>query len=124
MLPWLDNPRHAWRNYSVTEYYAKNTASGYVMSRDGEWKYTYHTVIDNDHPAQRELYNVNSDPQEFKNLASRPEHRSRIEARHKRLVKEVGGDPDETEQIARHDLAKGYNRTDPRPARRRATQNV
>jgi hypothetical protein len=28
------------------------------------------------------------------------------------MVKEVGGDPDETEQRARHDMAKGYERTD------------
>jgi choline-sulfatase len=115
MLPWLDNSRHPWKDYSVTEYYAKNTASGYVMARDGEWKYTYHTVIDKDHAAQRELYNMNSDPQEFTNLASRPEHQSRIEAMHKRLVKEVGADPDETERRARYQLARGYDRTDPRP---------
>ncbi len=116
MLPWLDNSGHAWKNYAVSEYYAHNTASGYVMSREGDWKYTYHTIIDKDHPAQRELYHLGSDPQEFANLANRPEHRARIQAMHKRLMKEVGGDPDETEQRSRHQLARGYVRADPMPA--------
>lgn len=116
MLPWLDNARQHWKDYAVSEYYAHNTASGYVMARDGEWKYTYHTVIDRDHPAQRELYNLKSDPQEFTNLANRPEQHTRIEAMHRRLLREVGGDPDETEQRSRHQLARGYMRTDPRPA--------
>ena len=100
----------------MSEYYADNTASGYVIARDHEWKYTYHTVIDKDHGAQRELYNINSDPQEFTNLAGRPEHQARVEAMHKRLMKEVGGDPNETEQRSRVQLARGYRRTDPRPA--------
>lgn len=116
MLPWLDHSGHAWKDYAVSEYYAHNTASGYVMSRDGEWKYTYHTVIDKKHPSQQELYHLPSDPQEFTNLANRPEQQARMAAMHKRLVKEVGGDPDETDQRARYQLARGYNRTDPRPA--------
>lgn len=31
------------------------------------------------------------------------------------MVKEVGGDPDETEQRSRAELGRGYNRTDPSP---------
>jgi choline-sulfatase len=115
MLPWLDNPRHVWKDYSVSEYYAHNTASGYVMARSGEWKYTYHTVIDKDHPAEQELYNLKLDPNEFTNLARRPEHRARLESMHRRLMKEVGGHPDETEQRSRYQLARGYTRTDPPP---------
>lgn len=116
LLPWLDHRDYNWKNYAVSEYYAHNTASGYVMLRDGDWKYTYHTVIDKDHPAQRELYDIRSDPHEFTNLAHRPEHQSRIRAMHEKLVREVGGDPDETEQRSRYQLARGYNRTDPVPA--------
>jgi choline-sulfatase len=112
MLPWLDNEKHSWKDYAVSEYYAHNIASGYVMARSGDWKYTYHTVMDNQHPAQRELYNLAVDPHEFTNLAGLPEHAKRIQEMHQRMVKEVGGDPDETEQRARHDLAKGYERTD------------
>ncbi len=124
MLPWLDQPRQAWKNYAVIEYYAHNTASGYAMSRDGDWKYTYHTVIDKDHPAQHELYNIESDPREFTNLAAKPEHRARVQAMHARLVKEVGGDPDETEQRSRHQLARGYHRTDKNPPATGATAEI
>jgi choline-sulfatase len=112
LLPLLDNPRHAWKDYAVSEYYAHNVASGYVMARSGPWKYTYHTIIDQHHPAQRELYNVDEDPKEFTNLADRPEHAPRIAHMHQEMVKEVGGDPDETEQRARAQLARGYGRTD------------
>jgi choline-sulfatase len=116
LTPWMDSPKHVWKDYAVSEYYAHNTASGYLMSRSAEWKYVYHTVIDKDHPAERELYNLSSDPQEFTNLAALPEHQARIDAMHKRMVKEVGGDPDETEQRSRSQLARGYTRTDARPA--------
>ncbi len=115
MLPWLDNSQVRWKDFAVSEYYGLNTASGYVMAREGDWKYTYHTIIDADHPAQRELYNIASDTQEFKNLANLPEHKSRVERMHQRMVQEVAGDPDETEQRARYQLAKGYSRTDSRP---------
>lgn len=113
MVRWMDDPRHRWKDYAISEYYAHNTASGYVMARSGAWKYVYHTVIDKDHPAERELYDLASDPQEFTNLAARPEHRARIEAMHRHMVKEVGGDPDETEQRSRAQLARGYTRPDP-----------
>jgi choline-sulfatase len=116
MVPWMDHKRHAWKDHAISEYYAQNTASGYVMSRSGDWKYVYHTVIDKDHPAERELYNLVSDPQEFTNLASLPEHQARIKSMHERMVKVVGGDPDETEQRSRTQLERGYTRSDPRPA--------
>jgi len=112
MTQWLDDSKHQWKDFSVTEYYGSNTASGFVMARQGEWKYVYHTVIDKDHPDQRELYNLTTDPGEFKNLAALPENKQRIAAMHDRLVKEVGRDPNETEQRSRAQLAKGYNRTD------------
>jgi choline-sulfatase len=116
MVPWMDNSHHVWKDYAVCEYYAHNTASGYVMSRSGHWKYVYHTAIDGDHPAQRELYDLATDPDEFTNLAALHEHQPLIQAMHERMVKEVGGNPDETEQRSRSQLARGYTRTDPRPA--------
>jgi choline-sulfatase len=116
MLHWMDHGSAAWKDQAVTEYYAHNTASGYVMLRSGDWKYVYHTVIDKDHGAERELYNLSSDPAEFTNLASLPQHAARIAEMHKAMVKEVGGDPDETEQRSRAELSRGYNRTDPPPA--------
>lgn len=115
MVRWMDRASTSWRDRAVSEYYAHNTASGYAMLRAGDWKYVYHTVIDKDHPAERELYNLSTDPHEFTNLAGLPEHKTRIEAMHKDLIKEVGGDPDETEQRSRYQLSRGYTRTDQRP---------
>ncbi len=116
MLNWMDRGSSHWKNYAVSEYYAHNTASGYVMVRQGQWKYVYHCVIDKDHPAERELYDLASDPMEFHNLAGRPEHKGLIERLHRLLLKEVPGDPDETEQRSRFQLARGYNRPDSQPA--------
>ena len=124
MVRWMDNPKHAWKDYAVSEYYAHNTASGYVMSRSAEWKYTYHTVIDKDHSAQQELYNLTADPQEFTNLAHLPQYQARMAAMRKQIVQEAGGDPDETEQRARYQLARGYNRTDPRPSQAVSEESV
>ncbi|WP_176441759.1 sulfatase-like hydrolase/transferase [Granulicella rosea] len=116
MLHWMDRPNTPWKDLAVSEYYAHNTASGYTMIRSGEWKYVYHNVIDEDHPAQRELYNLAHDPKEFTNLANLPEHKARVETLHQRMLKEVGADPDEIEKRSREQLARGYTRPDPKPA--------
>jgi choline-sulfatase len=115
MLPRLDDPKQSWKDYAVSEYYAHNIGSGYVMARSGPWKYTYHSVIDADHPAQRQLFNLTDDPHELTNLADRPEHAQRIAEMHQRMVAEIGGEPDATEQRARIQLAQGYHRTDKKP---------
>jgi len=115
MLPWMDHPHSSWKDYAVSEYYAHNTASGYVMSRAGDWKYVYHTVMDKDHPAERELYNLSTDPNEFNNLAAMPQYSARLKAMHERMVKEIGQDPDEIDQRARYQISRGYDRPDPRP---------
>jgi len=115
MMPWIDNPHAFWKDYAVSEYYAHNTVSGYVMARAGDWKYVYHTIMDKDHPAERELYNLSSDPREFNNLASKPEYSAPLKAMHERMVKEIGQDPDEIDQRARHQISRGYDRPDPRP---------
>ncbi|HZZ43043.1 MAG TPA: sulfatase-like hydrolase/transferase [Tepidisphaeraceae bacterium] len=115
MVPWLENPSHQWKDFAVSEYYAHSIASGFVMARTGKWKYNYHSRIDNDHGPVRELYDLTTDPHEFTNLATQPEHTTLIADIHQRMVKEVGRDPDETELIARHDLHKGYDRKDPPP---------
>jgi choline-sulfatase len=118
LAPWLDDSTHAWKDYAVSEYYSHNIASGYVMSRAGQWKYTYHSKIDDSHPPQRELYDLSTDPDEFVNVADRPENAARIDAMHRRMVAELGAEPDETEQRSRRDLAAGYHRTDPDPFRK------
>jgi choline-sulfatase len=111
MLDWLDAPGTNWKDVAVCEYYAHNIASGYAMIRMGKYKYVYHTPADADHPAERELYDLQSDPGEFKNLAAKDEYRARVEAMHEALVKEIGEDPDETERRCRADYARGYGRT-------------
>ncbi|MBX7257686.1 MAG: sulfatase-like hydrolase/transferase [Candidatus Hydrogenedentes bacterium] len=112
MLPLLDANDAPWKDMAVSEYYAHNVASGYAMIRTGHFKYVYHTAPDADHPSQRELYNLQEDPGEFRNLASLPEHAERIAAMHAALVDEVGEDPDKTEARCRADYAKGYARED------------
>ncbi|MCX7045585.1 MAG: sulfatase-like hydrolase/transferase [Candidatus Sumerlaeota bacterium] len=110
MLPWLDNPAAPWKDMAVSEYYAHNIASGYAMLRAGQYKYVYHTPADAGHPAQRELYDLKADPGEFANLAGSPNHKERIGQLHAALIKEIGEDPDKTEQRCRADYAKGYDR--------------
>jgi choline-sulfatase len=115
MASWMNDAKHPWKDFSVTEYYAHATASGYTMMRSGEWKYVYHTVIDAKHPDQHELYNLKTDPQEFHNVAALPEHQERVAAMHKRMVEELGADPNSTEQRSRKELAVGYQRKDTPP---------
>ena len=111
MLGWLDAPGTDWKDRAVSEYYAHNIASGFAMIRMGPYKYVYHTPADAGHPAERELYDLPSDPGEFNNLAARDEYRARAEAMHRILMEEIGEDPDETEQRCRADYTRGYGRT-------------
>jgi arylsulfatase A-like enzyme len=78
------------------------------MIRAGQHKYVYHTAPDAQHPAQRELYDLQTDPGEFHNLAARSDQAALIKTMHAALVKELGEDPEVTEQRCRADGAKGY----------------
>ena len=108
MCAWMDDANHRWKDLVVSEYYAHNIASGYAMIRHGDYKYVYHTPADDRHPAERELYDLKADPGELKNLAADPGQQDRIKTLHAMLVKELGEDPDKTEQRARAELARGY----------------
>jgi choline-sulfatase len=108
LVPWLDRPDLAWKDRAVSQYYAHDIASGYAMIRSGRYKYVYHTAADAKHPAQLELYDLQTDPGEFHNLASQPEQKALIQKLHAALTKELGEDPEATEKRCREELAKGY----------------
>lgn len=108
MCGWLDDSATKWKDLAVSEYYAHHIASGYSMIRQGDYKYVYHTRPDDKHPPQRELYNLKTDPGEFKNLTNDPDQQDRIRRMHAALVKEVGEDPEKTELRCREEVAKGY----------------
>ena len=110
MVSWLDDGAARWKDFAVSEYYAHNIASGFVMYRTGKWKYVYHNAPDARHPAERELYDLAADPMEFHNLARDPAHQARVDQFHAALLKELGEDPAETERRCRADYATGYGR--------------
>jgi len=112
MVQWLDNPDSEWKDLAVSEYYGHNIASGFAMIRMGDYKYVYHTPADADHPAERELYDLRTDPGEFSNLAGLKKYRQRMRAMHTALIKEIGEHPNDTEQRCRADYARGYSRRD------------
>ena len=107
-MPWLDSAASPWKDSAISQFYAENIASGFTMLRSGEWKYVYHAAPDAKHPAQRELYNLKTDPKEFHNLASAPDQRQRIEQMHARLLKELRENPEDTERRCRAEIARGY----------------
>ena len=106
MLGWLEHPDKEWKDRAVSEYYAHNIASGYAMIRMGQFKYVYHTPADATHPAERELYDLKADPGELNNLAAQPEQAERVASMHAALVREIGENPDETEQRFRRTAMK------------------
>jgi choline-sulfatase len=108
MVNWLDYPNTDWKDLAVSEYYAHNIASGFAMIRKGRYKYVYHTPADASHPAERQLFDLQSDPGEFDNLAGRDEYKDRMVALHETLIKEIGEHPDNTEQRCRVEYSKGY----------------
>jgi len=122
MVAWLGDAEISWKDFALSEYYGHNIASGFVMVRAGRYKYVYHTPPDADHPAERELYDLQADPGEFHNLANEPAQKDRIDRMHAAMVKELAEDPDQTERRCRADYAKGYGRkpkTRPHKARKR-----
>jgi choline-sulfatase len=112
LLPWLDDANAPWKDLAISQYYAHHIASGFVMLRQGPWKYVYHSPPDDQHPAEEELYNLISDPGEFRNLAEDPAQKARTTAMLATIVKELGEHPDEIEARARSDFKKGYQRND------------
>ena len=74
-----------------------NIASGMAMIRQGDWKFVYHCRADENHVPESELYNLNTDPKELRNLARDRQQQDRLAAMHTALVKELGEDPEQSE---------------------------
>ncbi|MCC2683336.1 MAG: Sulfatase [Paenibacillaceae bacterium] len=108
LLPVLDNADAPWKNFAVSEYYAHNIASGFTMYREGSFKYVYHNRFDADHPGERELYDLATDPGELNNLAGLPLWEDKVTEMHAKLVAELGEEPDAIEERCRRDIAAGY----------------
>ncbi|MHC4916139.1 MAG: sulfatase/phosphatase domain-containing protein, partial [Planctomycetota bacterium] len=110
LVPWLDDASAPWKDLAVSEYYGHNISSGLAMLRRGDWKYVYHTRMNETHGPERELYNLAEDPGEWDNRAGDPAQAARIEEMHALLVKELGRDPEEAELECREQYAGGYGR--------------
>ncbi|MCZ7644032.1 MAG: sulfatase-like hydrolase/transferase [Planctomycetota bacterium] len=108
LLPWLDDANHAWKDFALTEYYGHNICSGITMVRRGRFKYVYHSRASESHGPERELYDLEADPKELKNLAAEPAHAATVKTLHEAMRQELGEDPDGIEERCRADLAKGY----------------
>ena len=78
------------------------------MLREGPSKYIYHTAADPEHGPEKELYNLETDPNEFDNVACDPVHAEQLRCMHQRLVDELGESPEVTEQRCRAEYARGY----------------
>ena len=87
-----DRPRTVF-----SEYHATGTRHGYYMLSDGRWKYVHYT-----HEAAQ-LFDLEADPMERRDLAASPAHRHEIlswEARLRALL-----DPEAVDARARADQA-------------------
>jgi choline-sulfatase len=113
MLPWLDRADAPWKDRAVVEYYSHPIASGYAMIRQGPYKYTYHSPADDTHPAERELYDLRTDPGELKNLAGAPALAAQVAELHAALLQALRESPDVTEQRCRADGARAQKAKGP-----------
>jgi choline-sulfatase len=108
LLSYFDNSNRSWKDFAISEYYAHNIASGFTMYREGTFKYVYHNRFDEQHPGERELYELSSDPNEFSNLSDLPEWQDKVNEMHAKMRAELGEDPDQIELRCRADIEKGY----------------
>jgi len=104
MLHWLDNPAWGWEDRAVCEYYGHNIASGFVMYREGQYKYVYHTPATDGGEPETELYDMVEDPQEFNNLADVAEYQPIVNDLHAAMIEELGEHPDVTERRCRQQI--------------------
>ena len=110
MATWLDDPATDWKDQAVSEYYAHGITSGYTMLRTGNHKYVYHTSPSDAHPIQRELYDLESDPGEFLNLALDSNNETLLTSLHAQLVAELGESIEDIELRCRSEHRIAYDR--------------
>ncbi|HNT36625.1 MAG TPA: sulfatase-like hydrolase/transferase, partial [bacterium] len=110
LLPWIEDPQFAWKDFALSEYYAHFILSGFTMVRQGKYKYVYHARWDEKRPPELELYDMEQDPGELENLIGDPHYADTAASMHARMIKELGEHPDDIEKRAVKELAQGYNR--------------
>lgn len=112
IMPLLDDPDHQWKDLALVEYYGHNRCSGITMLRQAQWKYVYHANIDDEYPAEYELYDMYTDPQELDNRADDPRCKGIIDRLHQAMLDELGEHPDEITLRANRELSTGYGERD------------
>ena len=93
LLPQMTGDAGAERDEAFAEHLAHGTDRPRAMVRRGNWKLCY----SHGDPPDMELYNLESDPGEFDNLAADPEYDS-VRERLAAKAMEVWGDPDELDR--------------------------
>ena len=89
VLPLMRGTTTTWKDEAFTEHLAHGTDRARAMIRQGAWKLCY----SHGDPPENELYDLESDPGEFTNLAGLPDHQQ-VQARLVSRVMEIWGDPD------------------------------
>ncbi|HKJ47381.1 MAG TPA: sulfatase-like hydrolase/transferase [Balneolales bacterium] len=111
MVSWLDNADASWKDFAISEYYAKYTSSGFVMFRTGKYKYVYHSKPIYPYPREHQLFDMEKDPDEFVNLHYVPDYQRSIKKYHEQMVDVLGEDPDMTEIRCNRQIDKPYKRS-------------
>ena len=89
LVPALNGDTSGLRDIAISEHFAHGTDRAMGMVRSGKWKFCY----GHGDPPELELYDLESDPGEFTNLAGLAEH-SDMQARLLKILLDQWGDPD------------------------------
>ena len=84
----------------VSEYHASSSKSGEYMIRNGKWKYVYFVQ----YPDRPELFDLESDPEELRDLGTDKAHRSVREECHQKLLAMLN--PEEVDRKAKRRQAE------------------
>ncbi len=97
LLPLIRGEDATWKDEAFVEHLAHGTDRPRAMVRQGRWKLCY----SHGDPPDLELYDLETDPGEFTNLADEPVH-AETQARLLARIMELWGDPDELERRIRN----------------------